>query len=264
MAKPRAGRLLREERRRETLSMLERNGRVTVPELARRFGVSAVTVRADLDVLARNGGIVRSHGGAVKPLGGAADYPLAVKQALHHHEKVRIARAAVALIQPNETVILDSGTTTLELALHLKQQKGIEGLTVITHSLSVATALADSPHLMLVLIGGILRHVAGSFVGPDAERMMAGIHADHFFLAVDGLDPVVGLTTTDILEAKLNALMIEAARETTVIADSSKLGRKSVSVIAGVKQARRLITDRQAPGDIVAQLRERKMEVLLV
>jgi DeoR/GlpR family transcriptional regulator of sugar metabolism len=263
MPKTGVKKLLTEERRRETLALLERDGRVTVEELVRKFDVSAVTIRTDLEAMAKNGTVVRSHGGAVKSLAAAPDYPLPLKQSLHHAEKVRIARAAAQLVRPHETVILDSGTTTLELALCLKQQKANEGLTVITHALNVVAALADAPNLILIMVGGILRHVAGSFVGPDAERMIQGIHADHFFLAVDGLDPVVGLTTPDILEAKLNGLMIGAARETTVLADSSKFGRKSVSVISGLERVQRVITDRQAPEEMVTQLRDRGIQVVL-
>jgi DeoR/GlpR family transcriptional regulator of sugar metabolism len=263
MPKASAPKLLTEERRREMLSLLDRNGRLTVEELVKRYGVSAVTIRTDLEVLAKNGALVRSHGGAVKLLGPSQDYPLPVKQSLFHAEKVRISRAAAQLIRPFGTVILDSGTTTLELAQCFKQ-KPIEGLTVITHALNIATALADVPNLTLIMIGGVLRHVSGSFVGPNAEQMMEGIHADHFFLAVDGLDPTIGLTTPDILEAKVNSLMLKAARETTVLADSSKFGRRSVSIIAGMEQVRRVITDRKAPEDMVSDLRSRGVEVLVV
>jgi DeoR/GlpR family transcriptional regulator of sugar metabolism len=263
MPKETAPRLLTEERRREVLAMLDRNGRVTVEDLAKRYHVSAVTVRTDLEVLAKNGALVRSHGGAVKLPGPNHDYSLPVNQSLNHAEKVRIGRAASQLIRPHGTVILDSGTTTLELALCFKQ-KPVGSTTVITHALNIATTLADVPNLTVVMIGGILRQISGSLVGPDAERMMEGIHADQFFLAVDGLDPVVGLTTTDILEAKLNSLMMQAATETTVLADSSKFGRRSVSVIAGMERVQRVITDRKAPEDMIAELRKRGIEVVVV
>ena len=263
MPKATAPRLLTEERRREMLSLLDRNGRVTVEELVKRYNVSAVTIRTDLEVLAKNGSLVRSHGGAVKLLSPNHDYPLPVKQSLSHAEKVRIGRAAAQLIRPHGTVIVDSGTTTLELALCLKQRP-VEGITVITHALSIATTLADVSNLTLVMVGGILRQISGSFVGPDAERMMEGIHADQFFLAVDGLDPVVGLTTPDILEAKLNGLMMQATTETTVLADSSKFGKRSVSVIAGIERVQRVITDRKAPEDMVSDLRKRGIDVVVV
>ena len=263
MPKASGTRLLTEERRREMLSLLDRNGRVRVDELVKKYGVSAVTIRADLEVLAQGGTLVRSHGGAIKPLSPAQDHPLPLKQSVYHAEKVRIGRAAAQLVKPHGTVILDSGTTTLELALSLKQ-KTTDRITVITHALNVATALADAPNLTLIMLGGVLRHVSGSFVGPDAERMIEGIHADHFFLAVDGLDPVVGLTTPDILEAKLNGLMMRAAKETTVVADSSKFGRRSVSVIGGMDLVHRVITDRKAPEEMLADLRGRGIEVILV
>jgi len=256
-------RLLSEERRREILKLLERHKRVTVEGLAERFQVSAVTIRTDLERLASEGLLVRSHGGAIPPLSPQTDYPLQVKKTLHRAEKVRIGRAAAQLIQPHQTVILDSGTTTVEVARAIKQTH-TGALTVITHALTIAQELLDASNISLIMIGGVLRHVSGSFVGPQAERMMSELNADHFFLAVDGLDPGAGPSTPDVLEAQLNAVMMRMARQVTVVADASKFGRRSLSVIGDIRSVHRIITDDRIPGEIAGKLRGLGIEVMIV
>jgi len=256
-------RLLCEERRRETLKVLDEQKRVTVDDLAERFQVSAVTVRSDLEHLASEGLLVRSHGGAILPLGPQAEYPLQIKKTLHRAEKIRIGRAAAQLIQPRQTVILDSGTTTAEVARAIKQTN-IEALTVITHALNIAQELVDAPNISLIMIGGVLRQVSGSFVGPQAERMMSELHADHFFLAVDGLDPEAGPSTPDVLEAQLNAVMMRMAKQVTVITDATKLGRRSLSVIGDMGSVHRVITDDRVTEDMARQLSTLGIEVLIV
>ncbi len=255
-------RLLGEERRRKILQILEKDGQVTISDLARRFKVSAVTIRADLDGLSENGSVLRSHGGAVKR-NEAQDYPLRLKAALHRPEKIRIGQAAGQLVQPNETIILDSGTTTAEIATYLKE-KNLRPLTVITNALNISLELADAPGISVLVVGGLLRPVSYSLVGPQAEAMLGDLHADKFFLAVDGFDLEGGPSTPDVLEAQLNTRMVEAAKETIVVADSSKLGRRSVSRIAAMERIDRLITDRRAPADFVDALRNRGVQVTLV
>src|SRR6266508_2377683 len=172
---PTAGqpRLLVEERRRKILDLVEKQARVTVDELVNRFGVSAVTVRGDLDALSQSGAVIRSHGGALKRV----------------------------------------------VARHLKFLT-LKALTVITNALNIAMELANLPHLRVIMIGGILRQMSYSLVGPHAEHTLKGLNADRLFLGVDSLDPEIGLTTPDVLEAQLNAIMIRVAREVIVVADS--------------------------------------------
>ncbi|HYM05740.1 MAG TPA: DeoR/GlpR family DNA-binding transcription regulator [Terriglobales bacterium] len=256
-------RLLCEERRREILRLLEDHGRVTVDSLADSFRVSAVTIRGDLEELGSKGLLVRSHGGAIPPLSPQQEYPLQLKKTLHHTEKVRIGRAAAQLIQPRQTVIIDGGTTTAEVARALKRN-GSEGLTVITHALNIAVEFADSPNISLIVIGGVFRHISRSFVGPPAERMISDLHADHFFLAVDGLDPEMGPSTPDVLEAQLNAQMIRAAREVSVVADATKFGRRSLSLIGDIRSVHRVITDSRVNEETVCCLRKMGIEVLVV
>lgn len=259
--KPR--RLLAEERRRKILMLLETEGRVTVNDLVRRFDVSTVTMRADLDTLAENGALVRSHGGAVRRLDPVQDYSVAFKETMHHAEKVRIGQAAAGLLKPNQTIILDSGTTTLQVARHIKQQK-LKGLTVVTNALNIANELVDAPNVSLIMLGGLLRQVSNSFVGPQAERMLAALHADHLFLGVDGLDLEVGPTTPDILEAELNSLMIAVSTEVTIVADSSKIGRRSLSTIGSLSAIHRLITDDRIAPEAAQAIQARGLELIVV
>ena len=254
-------RLLVEERRRRILELLDTQERATVEELSSRFGVSAVTIRGDLDTLAESGSLVRSHGGALRRLAG--DVPIAVKETLHHGQKVRIGRAAAQLIGEAETIILDSGTTTMEVARQLKLMR-LESLTVITNALNIAMELANLPHIRVIMIGGILRQPSYSTVGPHAEHVLRSFNADRLFLGVDGLDPDIGLMTPDVLEAQLNALMIRVSREVTVVADSSKFTRRSASVIGAVSEVHRIITDDRADPQLVAALRARNIDVVLV
>jgi DeoR family transcriptional regulator, aga operon transcriptional repressor len=243
------------------LDLLEQDGRLTVGDLVERFRVSSVTVRTDLDALAASGALVRSHGGAVRRLDPVQDYPISFKDTIHHAEKVRIGRAAAQLIRPGQTAILDSGTTALQVARHLKLQ-GLKGVTVVTNALNIANELSDVSDLSLVMIGGVLRHLSNSFVGPQAERMLSQLHADHCFLGVDGLDPEYGPTTPDLLEAQLNRLMIEVASEVTVVADSSKIGKRSLSAIGDISSIHRLITDDRIPPAMVEAFRAKGLDVI--
>lgn len=261
MSKPRQPRLLVEERRRRLLEILDEQERATVDELVGRFGVSAVTIRGDLDALTDMGAIVRSHGGALRRVD-APDEPIAAKGSLRHSARTRIAQAALAMIRDGETIILDSGATTVEIARQIRRSK-LRALNVITNALNIAMELANLPHVRVIMIGGLLRQTGYSLVGPGAEHALRGLHADRLFLGVDGLDPEIGLMTPDVLEAELNAIMIQIAREVVVVADASTFARRSLSVIAKLDKVNKLITDDGAPPDLTAALRARSVEVIL-
>jgi DeoR family transcriptional regulator of aga operon len=254
--------LMAAERRREIAKILKQDGRVAVDDLVQRFGVSAVTLRADLGSLAKQGVLVRSYGGAMLPQEPHQEYPLMVKETIHHAEKARIAKAAMELLSPHQTVILDSGTTTAEIARAIKRS-GFDSLTVITHALNIAAELAENANISVIMTGGLMRHVSGSFVGPQAERFLSELHADHCFLGVDGLDPEHGLSTPDLLEAQLNTLMMKVSNEVTVVADASKLGRRSLSVIGDITSIKRLITDTRADEAMLEAVRKKGVEVVV-
>jgi len=254
--------LLIEERRRRICELLLQEGRVTVEGLATRFGTSQVTIRADLSALESAGALTRTHGGAL-PRGEAADQPLDVKRFQHHAEKVRIAQAAVALIHEGETIILDSGTTTAEIARALRKSD-LKFINVITNALNVAALLIDVPSVRLIMLGGVLRRESNSLCGPISAAALANLQADRLYLGADGLDPEIGVMTPHLQEAELNAQMIRIARQVVVVADSSKLIRRNISLIAKVEQINMLITDNAASPQAVEALRRRGVEVRLV
>lgn len=252
--------LLNEERRRAILAMVRRDGRVLVNTIAERFGVSPVTARNDLLALHKRGLVQRVHGGAISIGFTAADPALRQKAALHGREKAAIAQAAAKLVQAGETIVLDSGSTTMEIA---KQLRKIAPLTVVTNAVNIAETLAGS-EVEVVLTGGTLRENSFSLVGPLAEETLAQLNADRLFLGVDGIDTLRGVTTPNLLEAKVNRVMISIAREVVVVSDSSKFGRRSLCHIAPLRALHRLITDRGIPPADLKRLREAGVEVTLV
>jgi DeoR family transcriptional regulator of aga operon len=253
--------LLVEERRRRICELLAEHGRVTVEALSRRFGTSQVTVRADLTALEQAGALARTHGGALWRREDA-ELPLAVKRTQHHAEKVRIARVAAGMIRDGETIILDSGSTTAEIARQIRRLD-FRRISVITNALNIALLLADVPAVQLVMPGGLLRPQSNSLSGHMAEAAIAGLRADRVFLGADALDPDLGLMTPHLPEAQLNARMLGISRQAVVVADSSKLQRRNISLIAPIEKLHVLITDTGAPPAVVEALRNRGLEVML-
>src|SRR5689334_352314 len=251
-----------EERRRKIRGLLQERAQVTVPDLAQKFGVSAVTIRADLAALDAIGALVRVHGGAL-PRQESDELPIDIKQSMYRAEKLRVAAAAVTHIQDGQTVILDSGTTTSEIARLIRGLK-FQSLNVITNALNIAVLLASAPFINLVIPGGILRRRSWSLSGPTAEHAIRDLQAHTLFLGVDSLDPEVGLMTPYVLEAQLNAQMIRIASRVIAVTDSSKLLRRNLSVISAVDQVDLLITDRDADAQCIQAIRARSVDVRMV
>jgi len=253
--------MLNEERRRAILEIVNREGRVVVKELARRFSTSHVTVRNDLEALHDQGLVQRTHGGALPlQIGALLDPTLREKEKLHPTEKQRIAEASAALLTEGESVVLDSGTTATAVARSLRR---FRNLTVITNAVNIAAELAGTM-IDVILTGGNLRENSFSLVGPLAEETLHRLSADIMFLGVDGIDVRYGLTTPNLLEAKVNRVMMEIARRTVVICDSSKFGRRSLSLIAPVSSIHHVITDGGVPKPDLRVLKEASIEVTVV
>jgi DeoR family transcriptional regulator, aga operon transcriptional repressor len=261
MSEARERGLLVGERRRRIRELLREAGSVRVDALANRFGTSEVTIRADLSSLESDGALTRTHGGALSMADG--DEPLNVKQLQHHAEKLRIAEAAARLIKDGETLLLDSGTTTAEIARRIRALD-LRSINVITNALNIAALLIDVPAVRLIMPGGILRRESNSLSGPMAEAALGTLTADRLYLGADGIDPQIGIMTPHVGEAELNAKMIAMSRQVVVVADSSKFARRNISLIARTEQLHMLITDTDAPADAVEQLRLRGVEVRLV
>lgn len=253
--------MLSEERRRAIVETLQEDGRVLVGDLAKRFRTSLITIRKDLEFLHHERQLERTHGGALPVKTGALmDSSLQEKERLHRQDKMRIAAAAARMAGKGQVIILDSGTTTSAIARACRQLKN---LTIITNATNIAAELADSP-VEVILTGGVLRRNSYSLVGPLAEESLRKLSADLLFLAVDGFDVRYGLTTPNLLEARVNRAMAEAARRTVVVCDSSKFGRRSLSLILPTSAVHETITDKAIPKQDLKALREAKIEVTLV
>jgi DeoR family transcriptional regulator of aga operon len=240
---------------------LRLDGRVVVEELAKRFRTSQVTIRKDLEILHSTGRVHRTHGGALPAHEGALEDPtLREKEKLHRKEKIQIANAAANMVEEGQVVILDSGTTTTAIARALRHHKN---LTVITNAINIAAELAGSS-LDVILTGGTLRKNSFSLVGPIAEETLSRLNADILFLGVDGFDVHNGLSTPNLLEAKVNRAMMDVARIVVAVCDSSKFGRRSLSLIAPPSDVHRIITDRSAPKSDIDKLRKSGIQVIQV
>lgn len=253
--------MLNEERRRAILDILNREGRLLVGDLARHFKTSQVTIRKDLDVLQGQGLVHRSHGGALPVREGALEDPtLLEKEKLHRKEKLHIAAAAAAMVKEGQVVILDSGTTTTAIARALRN---FRKLTIVTNAVNIAAELAGT-EVEVILTGGTLRKNSFSLVGPMAEETLRHLNADILFLGVDGIDAQYGLSTPNLLEAKVNRLMVEGAKRTVAVCDSSKFGRRSLSQILPLSAIHGVITDRGIPKNELKALKKAGIEMTLV
>jgi DeoR family transcriptional regulator of aga operon len=253
--------MLIEERRQHILSLIQKQGRVLVDELSSDLDLSKITIRKDLDYLESKDLLVRTHGGALPAQAGALSDPtIQEKEELHHEEKVKIAKAAAAMVSEGQCIILDSGTTTTEIARSLSS---LRHLTVITNALNIAADLARS-NFEIILIGGTLRKNSLSVVGPLAEDVLKEMHADIVFLGVDGFDTKIGLTTPNLLEARVNRAMVEAAEKVVAVCDSSKFNRRSLSLIVGASAIDHVITDSNLSPEEVKAIRDAGIEVTVV
>src|SRR6202035_525350 len=252
--------VLNEERRRAILDLLSRQGNVLVTELSRHFETSQVTIRKDLEVLHAHGMVHRTHGGALPSRDGALEDPtLREKEKLHRQKKLRIADTAASMVKEGQVLILDSGTTTTAIARALRN---FHNLTIITNAVNIAAELAGTA-VEVILTGGTLRKNSFSLVGPIAEETLRRLNADNLFLGVDGFDVHYGLSTPNLLEAKVNRVMMEGARITVAVCDSSKFRRRSLSSIAPPSALHHLITDRGIPKSDLATLKKIGTQVTL-
>lgn len=231
-----------EERQREILDRVQREGKVSVEALTEAFGVSAPTVRADLGVLEHRRLLRRTHGGAIALETTLYEPPYAERERARQTEKARIGAAAAARVRDHETVILDAGTTTFEIAVRLKERVG---LTVVTNSLEAAWELMDAPpgHIETIVVGGSVHASRRATLGPLAVEFLSRLQVDRAFIGVNGVHPDAGWTVVDFDAAHVKRAMMARAREVVVVADSSKLGTAAFASIGPLSLAHVLITD---------------------
>lgn len=242
------------------MRVLRDQGHVSVAKLSAELGVSEVTIRKDLRFLEERRLLVRTHGGAALLDKYVSDLPFEEKPVRHTEEKQRIGQAAAAFVEDGDTIILDGGTTTLQVARNLRNKGEI---TVATASIHIALELLRNSGMEVLMLGGIARPTSASVVGPYAERMLRDHTFRKLFLAGDGFDVGYGLTTTNTMEAHLNRIMIECTQQTIVVVDSSKIGRRGLSRICGVDAINTLVIDDGVSDDVVRQLEEMGIRVII-
>ncbi|WEK61636.1 MAG: DeoR/GlpR family DNA-binding transcription regulator [Candidatus Microbacterium colombiense] len=245
------------------LDQLAEAGEVTVDELVDQFGASAATTRRDLDSLAEQRLLTRTHGGAVAQAV-AYELPIRYKSHLRTHQKASIAQAAAALVSPGMVVGLSGGTTTTAIAAALAARDDLAaGITVVTNAVNIAAQLATRPDIKVVVTGGVIHSRSYELVGPFVEQLLRGVRLDIAFIGVNGMDAASGATTHDEREAAVNRMMAERARRAVVVTDGSKLGVVAFAAVGGVELFPTVLTDAGADADAVAALRDIGHEVLL-
>lgn len=230
-------------------------------ELCVQLDVSPVTIRKDLKMLEEKNLLFRTHGGATASNPYTIDRPVDEKEAIRAPEKIAIGHAGTAMIEPNDCIIIASGTTVFYLA---RQIKPIGNLTVITAALNVAVELNRHTNTEVMLLGGFLRKSSSSATGFHAENVLHDFSCSKLFLGVDGIDPDFGISTTHIQEAQLNRKMIDAAQKTIVLADSEKFGKRGFGRICGLDAVDLIITDKGISGHMLNRLKEAGVEVTIV
>lgn len=248
-------------RRALILEKLDKDGQVDVPSLSKELKVSEVTIRNDLIRLEQKNMLIRARGGAIKIDRVGLDFTLSDKNKQHFEEKKRIGKAAAALVEDGDTIILDSGTTTMEIARNLVN---VNNLTVITNALNIANQLADHQKANVIIPGGFLRKNSLSLVGGAAEQNFKNYFCDKLFLAVDGFNTTHGLSTPNVEEAHLNRVMIEISKQVIVVADSSKFHKRSFAFISPVTDVDVVVTDAEIPAEDRKKLENAGIKLIIV
>ena len=253
--------MLNEERRRAILDLLNHQGRVLVTELSRQFETSQVTIRKDLEILHAHG-LCTARTEALCPRAKERSKirRCARKKSFTIRKNCASPKQRPQKVKEGQVLILDSGTTTTAIARALRN---FQNLTIITNAVNIAAELAGTA-VEVILTGGTLRKNSFSLVGPIAEETLRRLSADILFLGVDGFDVHFGLSTPNLLEAKVNRVMVEVAKKTVAVCDSSKFGRRSLSLIAPPSALQEVITDRGAPKSDLRTLKQAGIEVTLV
>lgn len=253
------------ERRNKIVDMVNTQGSVLVLDLSNLFGISEVTIRADLRLLEEKGLLTRFHGGAARPGSNLTESDnqeviLEDRYQLASDPKKRIAKAAAALIKEGMTVILDSGSTTLLIAEELMNMNNI---TVITNSLPAAFALSDNKDITLVVCGGTVRHKTHSMHGTIAERSLQGICADLMFVGADGIDATNGITTFNE-GYSISSVMAAAAHKVIAVLDATKFNRRGFNQVLPMEKIHCVMTDSEIAESDIAALAETGVELEIV
>ena len=224
------------KRQQKIFKMLEKNFEVKIADLSEHFGVTEMTIRRDLEKMEKMGLLKRTFGGAILVV---KEDTIRLRNSIHYEEKVRIGKKAAELIRDGESIFIDGGSTTLQIARHLSPSKQI---TVVTNALNVAAELLDKG-VTTLLTGGILMNSTASMVGPIAYATLSTMAFDRAFLGASGVSDVHGYSNSNNYETEIKKLVISCANEVNIVVDHSKFGVKSLFSFADLSQADRIITD---------------------
>lgn len=253
--------LFEEERKRSIVQFVEKHTRGSVQELSQQLGVSESTVRRDLKELEEARLLKRTHGGAVSLQSVNFEAVFQDKEDRFLDEKLRIARKAVEMIQDGDAILLDGGTTTLQIARELKS---FSNLKVITNSIMALNELKECRNIEVSITGGMLRPDTLAFVGPMTERSLEMVRVDKAFLGTNGLDVHEGITTPNMLEAATKRKMISVAKQVILLADHSKVGQVSFCKVADLQEIDHCILDSETPESFIRELEMMDMDYTLV
>jgi DeoR family transcriptional regulator of aga operon len=249
------------ERRQKIIDQVNELSRVDVVELANEFNVSTVTIRTDLNDLSKRRLLIRTRGGAIAISKITKELSVKEKHNENSHIKEKLAEAAVKLINNDELIILDSGTTTEKIAKLLQNH---ENLVVMTNGLNIATELSHLQNSEVLMTGGRLRQKSLSFYGRQAEASLDNLRFDKVILGVDGVEIYSGFTTHFEHEASLNRLMCNISKEVIVVTDSSKFGRSGLYIIDSLDSIDTLITDNKIPPQYIEHFQANNVKLIIV
>jgi DeoR/GlpR family transcriptional regulator of sugar metabolism len=244
-------------RKQQLLSRLKQDGKLVAKDLSLEMGVSEDTIRRDLRELAQEGLLQRVHGGALPSSPAVVDF--AGREEIRHEGKVAIGRAAAAMIQDGQIVILDGGTTSREIARHIPRNLCA---TVVTHSPTIALELLHHPAVEVLLIGGRLFKHSVVAVGASCLEAIGKVRADTFFMGVTGIHPQTGLTTGDFEEAGIKRALSRAAADTYVLASAEKLNASSPYLVVGLTEVTGVITESSVKDALLTPYEEMGLSVV--
>jgi DeoR/GlpR family transcriptional regulator of sugar metabolism len=247
------------ERQQKILDKLNQTGRVSVVELCREFGVSEVTIRADLKILAQQNLIVRTHGGAV--ITPRPELSLIIRSQQQMPEKERIGREAARLIANGDAVFLDSSSTALAIARYLQHHRE---LTILTNSLAVAQVMIDAPGVTVVMSGGSVRRDTVSLIGADGLGLLKKFNIQKGFFGAHGISYPEGLTDVSSAEADVKREVIAMCREVIAVLDATKWGRVGLASFARLDELNKIITNHPIPPDLAEQVHTQGVKLEIV
>lgn len=248
------------DRRSYILNLLEKEGQVDVNSLSKKFRVSEVTIRKDLKYFEKKNMLVRSRGGAFRQSVMGLDLSIYERRKKNTHLKRKIGIAAAKLINEHDTLLLDSGTTIMELVKNIPKQNEI---TIITNAIDIAYGLAEYQNAKVIVPGGVFRRNSLSLVGEHAAVMLRDFYCDKCFIGADGIDIERGMLTSNIEEAYLMRINIKNAEKVIALIDSTKFQLKGTMTVASLNEVDMVITDKGIPEEKRKQLNALDIELLI-